>query len=112
MRNCNLCRSVMGKFLRSPTSKYQTPGFLKPLRGWTPKVPRTGAAHTGSCPAVQPFVAPLSNLTQGLNQAADSVNSVLLVPGSPTRLQNCEPLPAPTPAMSGSLVRIENGPPD
>src|SRR5262245_7774597 len=111
MRNCNLCVSVMGKFLRSPRSKYQTPGLRKPLRDWTPKVPAAGATQTGSCPAAQPRVCPLANFTHGLNQAADSVKPVFRVLGFPTRFQNCEPLPAPTPAKS-SLVRIENRPPD
>src|SRR5215475_7261626 len=101
----------MGKSLRRPTSRYQAPGPRKLLRGWTPKVPGPGAAQTGSCPAAQPLVCPVSNLTQGLNQAADSVKPVLFVPGSPTRFQNCEPLPAPTPAKS-LFVPIENGPPD
>src|SRR5262245_26785001 len=101
----------MGKFLRRPTSKYQTPGLRRMLRGWTPKVPAVGATQTGSCPVAQPRVCPLANLTHELNQAAVSVKSVRSVLVLPVRFQNCEPLPAPTPAKS-SPVRTEKGPPD
>src|SRR5262245_22336434 len=101
----------MGKSLRRPTSRYQAPGPRKLLRVWTPKVPEAGGAQTGSCPAAQPLVCPVINLTQGLNQAAESVKPVLFVPEAPARFQNWLPLPAPTPAKS-LFVRIENGPPD
>src|SRR5262245_66107073 len=100
----------MGKFLRRPTSKYQTPGLVKLLRGWAPKVPGAGADQTGSCPAAQPRVCPLANFTHELNQAAVSVKYVRCVPALPARCQNCEPLPAPNPAKSAPVRTVTRPP--
>src|SRR3989441_11817686 len=81
-------------FLRIPRSKFHVDGLRRLLRGCTPKVPAAGRANAA-----------------GLNHAADVVNGVRAIVGSPIRFQNWLPLPGPTPAKS-SLLRTENGAPD
>src|SRR5215813_14114847 len=97
IRNCNLLFSVMGKFLRRPASKYQTPGLVRLLRGWIPKVPHAGAVQTGSCPLAQPRVCPLAHLAQGLNPAAVSALPVRRAVALPASSQEGEARPALTP---------------
>src|ERR1017187_8019730 len=93
-RNCSICFSKVGKFLRRLISQAQKPGPRSELRGCLPKVPGAGMVNA-----------------EGSNQLADEVNEVTGVDGSPVRFQNWFPLPGPTPAIS-ALVRTDRGIPD
>src|SRR5207249_11915554 len=81
VRNWRRCRSVIGKFLRTPRSHSQKPGLRRMLRGCCPNVPAAGCANAAL-----------------LNQIASFTNAVGSKEGSPVRFQNWLPLPAPTPA--------------